>query len=236
MARPYPCGPRLRSRKQVAGCNVEGVGNPASPERVSRSPLKFAEQPLMSDMPVATRGWDYLERNAHIRIDPRSRCAATDFQGSELRGAQYLPPDGVRGGEASARDCVVRWVVTDPRSALCGWPTSRRRVRPGVAELVNGSALSVKACADSLNGTDVALIQHEYGIYGGSDGEEVIDIIEGLRIPSIVVAHTVLKDPTPHQRWVLETIAAKADGWSCCPRLRANDCASATPSTAAKSS
>ena len=79
-----------------------------------------------------------------------------------------------------------------------------------VAELVNGCALSVKACADSLNDTDVALIQHEYGIYGGSDGEEVIDIIEGLRVPSIVVAHTILKDPTPHQRWVLEKIAAKA--------------------------
>ena len=30
-------------------------------------------------------------------------------------------------------------------------------------------------------------------------------------MPSIVVAHTVPKDPTPHQRWVLETLAADAD-------------------------
>ena len=54
-------------------------------------------------------------------------------------------------------------------------------------------------------------MQHEYGIYGGVDGDEVVDIIGGLRIPSIVVAHTVLKDPTPHQRSVLEAIAAMAD-------------------------
>ena len=80
-----------------------------------------------------------------------------------------------------------------------------------VADLVNGSALSVKACVDSLNHTDVALIQHEYGIYGGSDGEEVIDIIDGLRVPSIVVAHTILKDPTPHQRWVLERSLRRLD-------------------------
>ena len=31
-----------------------------------------------------------------------------------------------------------------------------------VADLVNGSALSVKACVNSLNDTDVALIQHEF--------------------------------------------------------------------------
>ena len=62
-----------------------------------------------------------------------------------------------------------------------------------------------------LNQCDIAVIQHEYGIYGGVDGDEVVDIIDGLRVPSIVVAHTVLKDPTPHQRSVLEAIAAMAD-------------------------
>ncbi len=39
----------------------------------------------------------------------------------------------------------------------------------------------------------------------------MLDIIDGLRVPSIVVAHTVLKHPTPHQRSVLESIAAMAD-------------------------
>ena len=80
-----------------------------------------------------------------------------------------------------------------------------------VAELVNGSAPSVSACADSLNRNDVAVIQHDFSTYGGADGAEVIDILEQLRVPSIVVAHSVLKDPTPHQRQVLEAVAAKAD-------------------------
>ena len=83
---------------------------------------------------------------------------------------------------------------------------------PGVVgELTNGSASSVAATAELLNRCDVAMVQHEYGIYGGVDGEEIVDILRALRIPSIVVAHTVLTDPTPHQRWVLETIAAEAD-------------------------
>lgn len=78
-------------------------------------------------------------------------------------------------------------------------------------ELINGSAASVAACSDVLNENDVAIIQHEYGIYGGTDGDEVLDIIGGLDIPSIVVVHTVLSAPTPHQRSVLELIVALAD-------------------------
>jgi len=89
-----------------------------------------------------------------------------------------------------------------------GTPSSCARV---IGELINGSPASVAACAESLNQSDVAVIQHEYGIYGGVDGDEVLDILDGLRVPSIVVAHTVLKDPTPHQRSVLEAIAARAD-------------------------
>ncbi len=89
-----------------------------------------------------------------------------------------------------------------------GSPSSSNRV---VGELVNGSTGSAAACADLLNQNDVAVIQHEYGIYGGVDGDEVVEIVDGLRVPSIVVAHTILKDPTPHQRSVFETITAMAD-------------------------
>jgi len=80
-----------------------------------------------------------------------------------------------------------------------------------VGELVSGSSSSVAECIELLNRSDVAIIQHEYGIYGGPDGDEVVDIMKGLRVPAIVVAHTVLKDPTPHQRSVLEEVVALAD-------------------------
>ena len=46
-----------------------------------------------------------------------------------------------------------------------------------------------------------------HGLYG----DEVVDIVDGLRVPSIVIAHTIPKDPTSHQRSVLEAIAATAD-------------------------
>jgi glycosyltransferase involved in cell wall biosynthesis len=95
---------------------------------------------------------------------------------------------------------IVR--VADASSATSG------RV---VGELVANSPASVTAASELLNRSDVAIVQHEYGIYGGTDGDDVVDVIAGLGVPSIVVAHTVLNDPTAHQRSVLEAIAAMAD-------------------------
>ena len=103
---------------------------------------------------------------------------------------------------ANGADVSVVRVVAD------GSPSSSGRI---VGELVNGSASSVAACADALNRCDVAVIQHDYGIYGGADGDELLAILDGLRVPSIVIAHSVLKDPTPQQRSVFEAIVSRAD-------------------------
>jgi glycosyltransferase involved in cell wall biosynthesis len=67
-----------------------------------------------------------------------------------------------------------------------------------------------RGAADALNGNDVAVIQHEYGIYPGADGADVLRLMRRLRVPTIVVLHTVLSRPTPRQKSVLEQIAAVA--------------------------
>src|SRR3954469_16556971 len=45
-----------------------------------------------------------------------------------------------------------------------------------VGELVNGSASSIAECSELLNQRDVAIIQHGYGVYGGADGAEILDV------------------------------------------------------------
>jgi len=64
--------------------------------------------------------------------------------------------------------------------------------------------------ADALNAFDVAIIQHEYGIYPGADGADVLRVMRRLTVPSIVVLHTVLSRPTPRQKSVLEQVVAEA--------------------------
>ena len=80
-----------------------------------------------------------------------------------------------------------------------------------VAQLVNGSADSAGAAVRRLNGFDVVVVQHEYGIYGGPDGVDVLAIVDALTVPAIIVLHTVLQDPTAAQRHILLRLLAAAD-------------------------
>jgi polysaccharide biosynthesis protein PslF len=66
-----------------------------------------------------------------------------------------------------------------------------------VHDLVAGSAASAAAAAEVLNSFDVVIVQHEYGIYGGADGQDVVALLEALYVPTIVVLHTVLAQPSP---------------------------------------
>jgi polysaccharide biosynthesis protein PslF len=140
--------------------------------------------------PVVDQGFSGAPSFGILSTYPPTPCGLATFSAALANGL------GTHGAEVG----VVR--VSD------GPPSDSTRV---IGELVNGSPASVAACTELLNQSDVAVIQHEYGIYGGVDGDEVVDIIDGLRVPSIVIAHTVLKDPTPHQRSVLEAVAARAD-------------------------
>jgi polysaccharide biosynthesis protein PslF len=88
----------------------------------------------------------------------------------------------------------------------------QRRGRAEVAgELVAGEPGTARDAAQLLDATDVAIVQHEYGAYGGPDGDEILPLLAAVRVPTVVVLHTVLSAPTAHQRSVLEQVASLAD-------------------------
>jgi glycosyltransferase involved in cell wall biosynthesis len=51
---------------------------------------------------------------------------------------------------------------------------------------------------------DIVSVQHEYGIYGGPDGEYVLDFMEALEKPVVVTLHTVLQSPGPNQKRIIQ--------------------------------
>ncbi len=56
-------------------------------------------------------------------------------------------------------------------------------------------------------GVDLVLVQHEYGIFGGSAGEYLLDLLRATRAPIVTTCHTVLRAPDAEQRRVLTEIA-----------------------------
>jgi glycosyltransferase involved in cell wall biosynthesis len=89
---------------------------------------------------------------------------------------------------------------------------STRRDPMVVGELANDVHESVERAIEMLSEGDVAIVQHEYGLYGGIDGDEVLTVMRGLTVPVIAVLHTVLLEPTDHQRQVLEAVVDIAAG------------------------
>ncbi|MEV4130560.1 glycosyltransferase [Dactylosporangium sp. NPDC049742] len=123
---------------------------------------------------------------------PPTQCGLATFTAS-LLGALTAPVGGDRAG-------VMRLVESTAYAD-----------RPEVIGhlLVNAPGAEGPA-ASALNRHDVVIVQHEYGIFGGADGEHLIPLLRLLRTPVIVVLHTVLAEPTVHQREVLEQVVALA--------------------------
>lgn len=54
--------------------------------------------------------------------------------------------------------------------------------------------------------SELLVIEHEYGIFGGDCGEYIIDLAKNLTIPFIITTHTVLMNPSPKQQIVLREL------------------------------
>ena len=101
--------------------------------------------------------------------------------------------------------------------------TAMRRHGTGVSVIEVGSNIAQSVISDpvvlrhrarnghvatwqTINAHDAVIVQHEFGIFDGSDGQDIVDILSNVHIPIIVVAHTVLKAPTSHQRKIMQAI------------------------------
>ena len=67
---------------------------------------------------------------------------------------------------------------------------------------------SYERAAELLNqsGINVVCLQHEFGIFGGSAGGHILALLRGLKMPVVTTLHTVLRDPGPEQRRVMEAL------------------------------
>jgi glycosyltransferase involved in cell wall biosynthesis len=128
----------------------------------------------------------------YLSTHPPTRCGLATFN-SAL--AAHLSAGGATGG-------IVRVTATGDDQ------------RPGpdvVHTWSSGTAAGWRDGAAALNAFEVAIVQHEYGIYPGTDGGDLLPLLRRLTVPSIVVLHTVLSHPTAGQRSLLEQIVAAAD-------------------------
>ena len=123
---------------------------------------------------------------------------------------------------------------------LCGIATFTRDLRDGLVEAFPDIDVSIYAMNDRGNrydyppevacsidqddvadyqraahrinesGADLVCVQHEYGIFGGAAGVHLLKLLDRVRAPVVVTLHTVLANPSPEQRAVIEALVRRA--------------------------
>ncbi len=130
-------------------------------------------------------------------------------------------------GNYQPRQCGIATFTTDLSEAIAGeFPDTTcialpvndidegydypARVR---FELTEKDIESYRRASDflNINSVDIACLQFEYGIFGGRAGSHIIALLRELRMPIVTTLHTILRDPNPDQRLVLEKVADLSD-------------------------
>jgi glycosyltransferase involved in cell wall biosynthesis len=133
-------------------------------------------------------------RAALVSTFPPRACGIGTFS-ADLRAALV--------GTGSAEVDLVA-VVHEPSSP------QRRGLRATIAQSVRGDYARTARMLGRLD-VDVVLLQHEYGIFGGRDGEYVLSFARELAQPLVLTLHTVLSEPTAHQAEVLTELCGEAE-------------------------
>lgn len=132
-----------------------------------------------------------LQRVAFIGNHLPRRCGIATFT-HELHRA-------VAAARSDLETCVV--AMTDPEQTYDYPPAVRFQIRD---EVVRDYAQA----AERLNtaGFDIVCLQHEYGIFGGEAGGNIIQLLSRLEMPIVTTLHTVLARPTRAQHDVMRQI------------------------------
>ena len=155
----------------------------ARPERLESGPSSLTGRSFFS----LDRSPDIV-RTAFVSSYPPRRCGIATFTGDLSR----VTPD---------REIVA----LHPAEPVAPYAFEvHHRIRRDELPDYARTARSLERCAD------VAAIQFESGIWGGEDGDAVLDFIRPLKLPSVVTLHTLHRNPSPRQREIMVELTEAA--------------------------
>src|SRR5882724_3798003 len=157
---------------------------PLAQEATAAPPARLQSKPSLPSR-IAVIG-NYLPRHCGIATFTTDLCAAISAEYGNARLLALPVNDTEQGYDYPAR---VRW------------------------SLAQDEVASYQEAAEFLNfhNIDMVCLQHEYGIFGGPAGNNILHLLRGLKMPVVTTLHTVLREPDANQLRVMEEIAELSD-------------------------
>lgn len=75
-------------------------------------------------------------------------------------------------------------------------------------EIPQNDLATYRQAANYLNThrAELLCVQHEFGIFGGPAGSHLLSMLRKVRMPIVTTLHTILREPSPEQRHVMEEL------------------------------
>ena len=79
-------------------------------------------------------------------------------------------------------------------------------------EIEEQDLASYQRAADFLNigNVDIVCVQHEFGIFGGPAGRDLLALLRDLRMPVVTTLHTILAEPSADHRRVMQELVVRS--------------------------
>src|SRR5437762_5326351 len=138
---------------------------------------------------------------------------------SEIRTIAFL-------GDYLPRKCGIATFTSDLLASIAAENPSQQCFAVPVNDIEGGYAYSktvrfeveeqdlasYQRAADFLNiaNADIVCLQHEFGIFGGPAGSHLLALLRELRMPVLTTLHTVLLEPNPDQRRVMQELITRS--------------------------
>ena len=189
--------------------NMASVPNSQGTDHVNRcleTTMMFETQITEAKAPPGNRASVrpiFTVASAHVAADRRIALVG-NFAPRKCGIATFTTDIFEKLGEHHPEIAVDVYALDDPRQ-----PLSYARVASTIP-CDDPAAYARAARRINESGVDAVWLQHEYGIFGGTDGEMVLDFIDRIAAPLILTPHTVLAEPSPRQRQILERLIERA--------------------------
>jgi len=94
--------------------------------------------------------------------------------------------------------------VLDDIDYLYPWEVKTRIAQHSLSDYIEAARYINRSSTTIVN------LQHEFGLYGGEDGEYILSLIDALERPLVTTFHTILPEPDDHKAYIMRRIIARS--------------------------